>query len=39
MDKPDACVKTNMGDLWDDDGITSHDIPEGSCCETDVLAR
>ena len=31
-------IKKNIGCLWDNYGITSYEIPEKSCCETDVLA-
>ena len=30
-------IKINMGYLWDNYGITSYDVPEGSCCATNVL--
>ena len=31
-------IKIYMGYLWDIYGITSYDVPEGLCCETDVSA-
>ena len=34
---PMAYIKINVGYLWDVYGVTSYDVPEGSCRETDVL--
>ena len=31
-------IQINMGNLWDKYCITNYDIPEGSCCGTDVVA-